>query len=163
MNAMHQPNTTNIHTHGLHIDPNVDSIYLAAQPGGGTLEYKYQLPAAHSPGLHWYHAHTHGSSAMQLMGGLVGALIVQAPPRSRGLSTTSTDSSTAFDQRIPRSILDAQSFLLVVTYVVFTQETVNGKVSQGCGLDWVCDADTQAPLCFGKSATSVKYYSSLLW
>ena len=80
MNAMHQPNTTNIHTHGLHIDPNVDSIYLAAQPGGGTLEYKYQLPAAHSPGLHWYHAHTHGSSAMQLMGGLVGALIVQAPP-----------------------------------------------------------------------------------
>jgi hypothetical protein len=150
---MHHPNTSNIHTHGLHIDPTVDNIYKAAQPDGGTLVYVYELPAAHAPGLHWYHAHTHGSSAMQLMGGLVGTLIVQPSAAQPGLSTTSTDMHTAFDQNIPDSILSAQSFLLVVTYMAFTQATIGGAVSQGCNINFACDAYTQAPLCYGQCLT----------
>jgi hypothetical protein len=152
---MHHPNTTNIHTHGLHIDPNVDNIYKAAEPNGGELVYVYEVPVAHAPGLHWYHAHTHGSSAMQLMGGLVGALIVQPPAAQPGLSTTSTDMHTAFDQGIPDSILQAQSFLLVVTYVAFTQSTIGGAVSQGCGISFACDPYSQAPLCYGKDRRAV--------
>ena len=163
MNKMHQPNTTNIHTHGLHIDPNMDSIFTAAAPEGGSLLYRYEIPVAHAPGLHWYHAHTHGSSAMQIMGGLVGALIVQPPSTQSqsqaGLSGTSTTAHTPFDLNMPASIRSAQSFLLVVTYVVFTQSTIGGVVSQGCGVDFACDANTQAPLCFGKCLSSVCYIS----
>ena len=46
-------NTTNIHTHGLHADPAIDSIFVNAPPGG---EWTYELPIIdeHYPGTHWY-------------------------------------------------------------------------------------------------------------
>lgn len=71
MNSMHSPNSTNVHTHGLHIDPLVDTIFVTAAPGE-TLVYAYEVPANHAPGTHWYHDHTHGGSAMRVMGGLHG-------------------------------------------------------------------------------------------
>ena len=37
------------------------------------------LPAFHAPGTHWYHAHHHGSTAIQASSGIAGALIVQEP------------------------------------------------------------------------------------
>lgn len=136
-NSMHSPNTTNIHTHGLHIDPNVDSIFVSAEPGE-TISYVYEIPEDHAPGLHWYHAHFHGSSSMQLMGGLAGALIVE-PDRAAN---------------VPRSIRDAAERLLVISHLVFVQETQGGEVTQGCGSDWVCDPDSQAPLCTGDEESS---------
>jgi FtsP/CotA-like multicopper oxidase with cupredoxin domain len=72
---MMDPNTTNIHTHGLHVDPNVDSILIHIEPGE-SYTYNIHIPSNHAPGLHWYHSHKHGSSALQVMGGLVGAIYV---------------------------------------------------------------------------------------
>ncbi|MDJ0903229.1 MAG: multicopper oxidase domain-containing protein [Xenococcus sp. MO_188.B8] len=37
------------------------------------------LPKFHAPGTHWYHSHHHGSTAIQVGGGTVGALIVKEP------------------------------------------------------------------------------------
>jgi FtsP/CotA-like multicopper oxidase with cupredoxin domain len=68
-------NVTNLHTHGLHVDPNIDTIFVEIQPGQSNT-YKYDIPTNHAPGLHWYHSHKHGSSALQVMGGLYGAIIV---------------------------------------------------------------------------------------
>lgn len=75
MNHFRSPNSTNLHTHGVHIDPKVDNVFIHLAPGENHT-YQYQLPDAHAPGVHWYHSHMHGSSAAQVLGGLVGAIVV---------------------------------------------------------------------------------------
>jgi hypothetical protein len=65
VNSMRYPNHTNVHTHGLHIDPAVDNVMLHAAPGE-TLVYAYTIPDNHMAGTHWYHSHQHGSSALQV-------------------------------------------------------------------------------------------------
>lgn len=84
-------NTTNLHTHGLHVSPsgNSDNVLLAIAPQT-SLQYDIRLPANHTRGSYWYHAHAHGSTAIQAGSGVAGALIVE-------------DDSTA----IPRSLLEA--------------------------------------------------------
>eukprot|EP00930_Biecheleria_cincta_P044254 TRINITY_DN30382_c0_g1_i1.p1 TRINITY_DN30382_c0_g1~~TRINITY_DN30382_c0_g1_i1.p1 ORF type:complete len:1734 (+),score=270.87 TRINITY_DN30382_c0_g1_i1:59-5260(+) len=81
-NTFRHINTTNLHTHGLHIDPEVDSVFVQNLPGQ-THTYKYDLPAHHAPGTHWYHSHVHGASTLHVMGGLMGALVVE-PATSAG-------------------------------------------------------------------------------
>ena len=100
---MNQPNcfnTINMHFHGLHVspislksdgtpisagkDPSVprssDDVLYELKPDNNTHAYCPWLPAFHAPGTHWYHAHRHGSTAIQVAGGMVGALIVKEPP-----------------------------------------------------------------------------------
>ncbi|KAJ1456156.1 hypothetical protein M885DRAFT_564368 [Pelagophyceae sp. CCMP2097] len=55
-----------------------------------TLVYAYEIPTDHAPGTHWYHDHTHGGSAMRIMGGLHGALIVK-PLGTEGLPAAFDD------------------------------------------------------------------------
>jgi len=136
-NAMHSPNTTNIHTHGLHVDPDVDSVFVKAEPGE-QLVYPYEFPDDHAPGLHWYHAHFHGSSAFQLMGGLVGAMVVD-PVAS---------------DNVPESISGADSHVLVITKLMLEQETSGGEVTQGCADGWACNSGEQSPLCTGSETSS---------
>ncbi|KAI8835380.1 Cupredoxin [Chytriomyces cf. hyalinus JEL632] len=76
MNTMHSPNSTNLHTHGLHVSSSQDNVFQRIYPGE-TFQYKYTIPEDHAPGLHWYHSHKHGTSALQVMGGLVGAIYVR--------------------------------------------------------------------------------------
>ena len=92
----HAFNTTNLHTHGLHVSPKSlcgttecgtppyserptlasDDVFIEVAPGE---EQKYciVLPDFHAPGTHWYHAHKHGATSIQVDNGLVGALIVR--------------------------------------------------------------------------------------
>ena len=74
-------NTTNLHTHGLHVSPerNSDNVLLAIAPHD-SLRYHIALPANHTRGTYWYHAHTHGSTAIQVGSGMEGALIVDDDP-----------------------------------------------------------------------------------
>jgi hypothetical protein len=97
---MRTPNTTNLHTHGMHMDPATDSIFLEAHPGGN-LTYEYTIPPNHAPGVHWYHSHRHGATAMQVMGGLLGALIVDFPG----------------DETPPEALASMEEHLLVLTHV----------------------------------------------
>jgi FtsP/CotA-like multicopper oxidase with cupredoxin domain len=78
MNTMHTPSMTNVHTHGLHVDPAVDNIFVMVDHGQNHT-YHYEIPIDHAPGNHWYHSHLHGTSALQVMGGLVGAIIMLPP------------------------------------------------------------------------------------
>jgi hypothetical protein len=77
-NTFRTPNITNIHTHGPHMDPAMDSIFDEVEPGHSHT-YAYEIPSNHAPGVHWYHSHHHGASALQVMGGLLGAFIVDFP------------------------------------------------------------------------------------
>jgi FtsP/CotA-like multicopper oxidase with cupredoxin domain/peroxiredoxin len=71
-------NWTNLHTHGLHVSPVApsDDVYLSVGPGS-EYQYEFQIPANHPCGTFWYHAHHHGSVALQLSSGMAGALIVE--------------------------------------------------------------------------------------
>ncbi|MEM8719861.1 MAG: multicopper oxidase domain-containing protein [Cyanobacteria bacterium P01_G01_bin.39] len=91
-------NSTNLHFHGLHVSPisltsngtpissgqdqtvakSSDDVLYDLKPGASH-EYCPWLPAFHAPGTHWYHAHHHGSTAIQVGGGMVGAIIVKEP------------------------------------------------------------------------------------
>eukprot|EP00854_Cymbomonas_tetramitiformis_P012748 gene12748-15074_t len=77
-NELKEPNTTNLHTHGLHItgDPGGDDVFTVVEPGG-SFEYTYELPSFHMPGTHWYHPHHHGSTSVQAGGGAAGMIIVE--------------------------------------------------------------------------------------
>ena len=74
-------NTTNLHTHGLHVSPvgNSDNVLLAIPPSV-RFPYEIKVPASHPPGSFWYHAHTHGSTAIQVGSGMAGALILEDDP-----------------------------------------------------------------------------------
>lgn len=76
-NSLHGFNTTNLHTHGLHVSPSgiSDNILLSVPPGA-TQDYEIKIPADHPCGTFWYHAHKHGSTAAQVASGMAGALIV---------------------------------------------------------------------------------------
>ncbi len=77
-NQPHQLNTTNLHTHGLHVSPqgNSDNIFVEIHPGSN-FQYEYNVPQSQPPGTLWYHPHKHGSSNVQMISGMAGALIIE--------------------------------------------------------------------------------------
>ncbi|CUG88519.1 multicopper oxidase, putative [Bodo saltans] len=76
-NHWHHVNVTNLHTHGLHVNPSVDDPFRKVAPGGGVGSYWITLPASHPTGTYWYHTHVHGATALHLMGGLFGVILVE--------------------------------------------------------------------------------------
>lgn len=78
INTPHNFNTTNLHTHGLHVSPsgNSDNVLLAIEPQT-SFEYEIKIPPDHPPGTYWYHPHNHGSVAIQVASGMSGALIIE--------------------------------------------------------------------------------------
>ncbi len=93
VNIPHNVNNTNLHTHGLHVDPSHDDVFLIVLPEGDSAEnydsellpiireqvwpYQYRIPDSHVPGTHWYHAHKHGSTSAHVENGMAGALVIQ--------------------------------------------------------------------------------------
>ena len=78
LDTPHDFNTTNLHTHGLHVSPvgNSDNVLLEIQPQT-TFEFEVKIPPDHPPGTYWYHPHNHGSTALQVSSGMEGALIIE--------------------------------------------------------------------------------------
>ena len=71
-------NTTNLHTHGLHVSPsgNSDNVLLAIGPQTNQ-PYAIAIPTDHPAGTFWYHAHMHGSTAVHVSSAVAGVLIVR--------------------------------------------------------------------------------------
>lgn len=95
--------TNNLHFHGLHVSPisldttdpatgqpvygphsdaqlSSDDMLFELPPnatGDASHRYCVKLPEFHAPGTHWYHAHTHGSTAIHIVDGIAGALILE--------------------------------------------------------------------------------------
>lgn len=78
MNEFRQPLTLSFHTHGLHVSPSdlADNIYLEIAPGASQ-QHIIEIPSDHAPGLHWYHAHHHGSTMLHVLNGLLGAIVIE--------------------------------------------------------------------------------------
>lgn len=78
MDTLHNFNTTNLHTHGLHVSPSgiSDNVLLQVGPGSEQ-KYVIEIPGDHPCGSFWYHAHLHGSTAANVGSGMSGALIIE--------------------------------------------------------------------------------------
>ena len=74
----HRFNTTNFHSHGLHVSPSgiSDNVMRMMEPGE-SYDIEIAIPSDHIPGTNWYHPHAHGSADVQLASGAVGALIIE--------------------------------------------------------------------------------------
>jgi FtsP/CotA-like multicopper oxidase with cupredoxin domain len=67
----------NMHTHGLHVSPNLnsDNVMIEINPGLANT-YTYDIPANHPEGLYWYHPHRHQYTEQQVYRGLAGMLVI---------------------------------------------------------------------------------------
>jgi FtsP/CotA-like multicopper oxidase with cupredoxin domain len=86
-----KPNTTNLHTHGLHVFPGIYSDKKDAEygdyvvdpstggviPQGDKRQYVYNFPKDHPAGPFYYHPQYHGSSAIQVASLMQGAIMVR--------------------------------------------------------------------------------------
>jgi L-ascorbate oxidase len=128
-------NGTNLHTHGLWVNPsgNGDNVLLSINPGV-SFQYEYNIPADHPAGTFWYHTHRHGSTALQVSSGMAGALIVRGsrPPTP----TTHGDLDTLLEGMPER--------ILVMQQIQYGCLDSNGNIkvktdSKGNVIAWVCD------------------------
>lgn len=78
VNKPHCFDGTNMHTHGLWINPagNSDNVLVSINPGVN-FQYEYNIPPDHPTGTFWYHPHRHGSTAIQVASGMAGALVIR--------------------------------------------------------------------------------------
>lgn len=95
-------NPTNIHTHGLIVEPRQatagdptygDYVYIYGYPSGQApnttmpnltftdrpIDYSIAIPANHPSGLYWFHPHVHGLSLNQITAGLAGLITIGSP------------------------------------------------------------------------------------
>lgn len=82
-------NSTNLHFHGLHVDPRefrpgVFGDYVVDTADGGVFpgksrQHELAIPSQHQNGIYWYHPHLHGSSNGQVSSGMFGAIIIRDP------------------------------------------------------------------------------------
>ena len=77
VNNLSEP--TNLHTHGLFVDPNdnSDNPFIHVM-NGESFEYEFDIPAEQVEGTNWYHPHLHGKVANQVFGGLYGTIVVES-------------------------------------------------------------------------------------
>lgn len=80
------PNSTNLHTHGLHVTPGlvapgifgdfvVDDPDMGVHPGESR-QHEFKIGPDHPAGAYFYHPHLHGATAIQMGSGMSGMLII---------------------------------------------------------------------------------------
>jgi FtsP/CotA-like multicopper oxidase with cupredoxin domain len=93
--CFHGNNVTNLHYHGSHVSPQAhqDYVLVSLFPKGSTnvpsgeedvalADYQtdiHPFPWNQAEGTHWYHAHKHGSTALQMLNGMAGGLLIEGP------------------------------------------------------------------------------------
>lgn len=89
LDYLNHQNSTNLHFHGLHVDPKEirpgvfgDYVVDTAEAGvlpGASRQHELTIPQVHTNGIYWYHPHLHGSSNAQVSSGMFGAIIIRDP------------------------------------------------------------------------------------
>jgi FtsP/CotA-like multicopper oxidase with cupredoxin domain len=134
INMPHGFNVTNLHTHGLHVSPKCsddgtvcsDNVLIEIEPGESQL-FEYTLPQNHPDGTYWYHPHKHGSAAIQVMGGMAGALIIEGDTddflRAHGVTR-----DQVFVLQGIKVLEDEAGFIDESSFLSHPMFTVNGKL-----------------------------------
>ncbi|MGK4008326.1 multicopper oxidase domain-containing protein [Sorangium sp. So ce1036] len=124
-----QNNTTNLHTHGLHVDPGPpgDDIFLKIGPGE-SYDFTFEIPrdlampdgtlANHPAGTYWYHPHFHGATAIQVAGGMVGAILIR--------DEENDDLDRLFSPE-PKAGQGKEQLLVVGEFMIQTKDPCDGR------------------------------------
>ncbi|BBP77381.1 L-ascorbate oxidase [Pseudomonas sp. Ost2] len=127
-------NTINLHYHGLHVSPagNSDNVLLNIGPQT-RFEYEINIPTDHPSGTFWYHAHRHGSTALQVASGAAGPLIIRGDRPYTGGKPGDIDTilKDAAGQPIPEQVLLFQQ----IPYACFDDQ---GNIIQDELGTWIC-------------------------
>lgn len=115
VNTPHCFNGTNLHTHGLWVNPggNGDNVLISINPGV-SFQYEYKIPPDHPAGTYWYHSHRHGSTAIQLSSGMAGALIIRGDQAPTLTNTGDIDTLLTGTQQHP--VLERVNVLQQIQY-----------------------------------------------
>ena len=71
------PQSTNLHYHGMVVPPAAPGDDVVLDVGAGAdYDYRWQVPADHAQGSHWYHPHSHGLVEPQILSGMSGMLVI---------------------------------------------------------------------------------------
>ncbi|SPQ96606.1 unnamed protein product (mitochondrion) [Plasmodiophora brassicae] len=122
VNGFFEFNTTNLHTHGLHVsgEQPQDDVAVRIPPG---YRYRYELEIGpHESGLHFYHAHAHGATRMQIGGGAFGLFIIDDEPGN---------SPASFLRRLPTTIVSIWHFPASALAAIADDNDVFRQVSGG--------------------------------
>ena len=119
-NSLKDP--TNFHTHGMHTSPITTSDnVLRVMPGNGIDNpVLIEIPDEVAPGTYWYHAHLHGLTEAQVMGGLSGAIVIS------GLNDRLPDDL----QSVPDHLLALKDVQLKGTSIVSTNIDSNAPTTR---------------------------------
>jgi FtsP/CotA-like multicopper oxidase with cupredoxin domain len=120
-------NTTNLHTHGLHVSPagNSDNVLLNIAPET-VFPYEINVPEDHPSGTFWYHAHRHGSTAVNVASGASGVLLIRgnrayAPP-TPGNPNPIADIDTILKDRAGKPLVDRMFVFQQIAYACFQND-----------------------------------------
>ncbi|MEX3984866.1 multicopper oxidase family protein [Paraburkholderia sp. EG287A] len=134
-------NHTNIHTHGLHVSPSgtSDNVLLTVLPGA-TQSYTYQIPATHPSGTFWYHAHLHGSTAIDVASGMAGVLIVRGSRAAHaGVADGTADVDTILHHKLLNLPLREHVMLFQqIEYGCFDSPTSDTPIADPTTFEWTC-------------------------
>lgn len=147
MNVPHCFNGTNLHTHGLWVNPvgNSDNVLISINPGVN-FQYEYNVPPDHPAGTFWYHTHRHGSTALQVSSGMAGALIIRGnrpPTRDKNGDIKNGDIDTLLK---PTKTQPFKERVLVLQQIAYAcrdpkDDEIKVKKDNDRVIAWVCDPD----------------------
>jgi len=125
-------NTINLHTHGLHVSPagNSDNVLLNIAPQT-SFPYEINIPTDHPAGTFWYHAHRHGSTAVQVASGASGVLIVRGNrpyiPAENGAPAKAGDIDTILHDANGKAMPEKVFLFQQIAYACFQNDpSLNG-------------------------------------
>jgi L-ascorbate oxidase len=137
VNTPHCFNGTNLHTHGLWVNPagNGDNVLISINPGV-SFQYEYKVPSDHPAGTFWYHTHRHGSTALQVASGMAGALII------RGTRFPSQTANGDIDTLLtPTNTQPFTERLLVMQQIQYACRDARGKIKTNPDGSYRCDPE----------------------
>ncbi|GAB5096076.1 multicopper oxidase family protein [Caballeronia sp. HLA56] len=136
-------NHTNIHTHGLHVSPSgkSDNVLLTVLPQQSQ-QYVYNIPSTHPSGTFWYHAHLHGSTAIDVASGMAGVLIVRGSRQARrGVVDGSADIDTILHRRfllLPLPMREHVMLFQQIEYGCFSDAQSTVPLADPTTFEWIC-------------------------
>lgn len=135
VNTPHCFNGTNLHTHGLWVNPagNGDNVLISINPGV-SFEYEYNIPSDHPSGTFWYHTHRHGSTALQVASGMAGALVIRG---DRPPTPTQTGDVDTLLRPTPRQAFRER--VLVLQQIQYACRDQNNRIKLNPDKSYRCD------------------------
>ncbi len=134
-------NTVNLHLHGMHVSPsgNSDNVFIDIPPGSSA-NYVYQIPANHPAGTFWYHAHHHGSTAIDAASGMEGVLIVRGhrTAANRAANNGIADIDTILHDRSGTSFPEHVFLFQQIEYGCFANAQATTPLTDPTTFEWVC-------------------------